>query len=206
MPSAVLLPLLPPPLQVEGQEALDAALECGDAAEVARLLRRTEGDAQPLFERAIQLACGGGNGGGGNGGSGTGGGAGSGGGSNATGRAADYAAAGAAGVPTDGTAAAAGGEAAVATQGGPAAAPAATTAGENGTGPGLLQTNGAADSGGFDAAALQEQQPPAVQLTTGMHASRVPASQCHNQQQEQHPPRLPLQEQQLQPQQWCPTR
>ena len=47
------------PLQVFLQDALDAALEAGDAAAVARLLQRAPDDSQALFERAIQLAAGG---------------------------------------------------------------------------------------------------------------------------------------------------
>jgi hypothetical protein len=50
-------------LQVAAQDALEAARDSGDAAELARLLRRTSGDAQALFESAIQLAAGGGSGG-----------------------------------------------------------------------------------------------------------------------------------------------
>ncbi len=38
------------------QDALDAARDSGDAAELARLLQRQPGDAQELFERAIRLA------------------------------------------------------------------------------------------------------------------------------------------------------
>lgn len=43
-------------LEVSVQDALDAALERGDAAEVSRLLARQPGDAQDLFERALALA------------------------------------------------------------------------------------------------------------------------------------------------------
>lgn len=38
------------------QDALDAAQDSGDEAELARLLQRQPGDAQELFERAIRLA------------------------------------------------------------------------------------------------------------------------------------------------------
>ena len=53
-----LLALLLPP-QVAAQDALDAARDSGDAAQLARLLQRRLGDSQELFERAIRLASGG---------------------------------------------------------------------------------------------------------------------------------------------------
>ena len=44
-------------LQVWAQDELDTARDRGDAAAVAALLQRREGDAQDLFERAIRLAA-----------------------------------------------------------------------------------------------------------------------------------------------------